>query len=1200
MSITRIGYRTYDGTDYVGFGTTSPNHALHIYSTAATDNQYEYSGILLQNATSNEVGIAFKNAVLGNDVWVMGLSSNSSRFSLGYGPPANQISDTDALVTVTSGGSLGIGTTAPRAKMHIVHPGSGDILRIDDQTSPFIINEAGNVGIGTTLPQAPLHIQGTALLTGALRLQNTSASISMNSSDVRYFNTNAGRGHIFLVWNSTGARTAFSVQSLNTSDSITRVSKGVFEVSNSSDATSLFVNLQGNVGIGTSSVDAKLVVQGGDIALGNTANGGYKLYLTEDRSNKYLWANNNWVELQSHANEGVRFVASSTETMRIVGSSGNVGIGTTNPLRKLHIEGDVNFTGSLYQNNTAYISSQWTTHGTSLHYNTGNVGIGVTNPSTKLHVVGNALVTDTLTTSNLQVLGETTTIQTFVSQTSNVRIRNELGTGPALVVAQKTVSGSGTIVDFFDLDVSESVPAFRVGDQGMVGINTTSAGARLSVGGSVGIGSTYTGIAPPTDGLIIAGSVGIGTTSPTTALHVEGSFRATTLAGNGASLSNLNASFITSGTLLNGLLPSTISVTTLTGNHTGTADSLSNINASLIASGTLANALLPSAISVTSLAGNGASLSNLNASLISDGTLDKQRLPPALSIATDTQTITVTSTGNVGIGTTNPAYTLAVDGSIHFTNGLYDNGVPHISSQWTTSAANIHYVSGNVGIGSDTPSAILDVVGDAKISGRLSASNLVLESAPIFDQYQAPFATQLQPNPARGFFEAAHAGDSNFTLTLPGVYTASGSNAQIYYNGTKLGYLSPMARDFEVQTSSLSNMTTFDVTIFVDGLTQGDTVDVIIWPSYVDAETTQSGYVFQYLSDGWRKTSQGIYPTDNVGFGTTTPQYVLHAVGTSGFQGNVVPTLSNVFDLGSAALRWRDLYLSGNTIDLGGTLLSRDPDSGSLAVKSLDGAPLDTTARNIVASGTIEGSNVRVQGNVGSIALNVSGDAFVRGTLTASNMQVLGDTTILQTFTQSTSNVRVTNTTGTGPALAVSQSGNGFGYSIAEFFDADVSTTVPAFKIADGGNVGVGTTLPIRSFHVQGFTYLSSNLEVNGEITTTGDITGFGTVSDARLKNKVASLETMDILPRIQSLRPVSFEWSEEVPAESKRGQFDMGLIAQEVHEIFPHVTRVLKFPGHSVEYQGIQYDRFVPILVKGMQDILQRLERIESRLSEE
>jgi len=51
--------------------------------------------------------------------------------------------------------------------------------------------------------------------------------------------------------------------------------------------------------------------------------------------------------------------------------------------------------------------------------------------------------------------------------------------------------------------------------------------------------------------------------------------------------------------------------------------------------------------------------------------------------------------------------------------------------------------------------------------------------------------------------------------------------------------------------------------------------------------------------------------------------------------------------------------------------------------------------------------------------------------------------------------VTIENASGNGPALRVTQSGVGANYPIADFYDNDVNTTVPALRIADGGNVGM-------------------------------------------------------------------------------------------------------------------------------------------------
>jgi len=80
--------------------------------------------------------------------------------------------------------------------------------------------------------------------------------------------------------------------------------------------------------------------------------------------------------------------------------------------------------------------------------------------------------------------------------------------------------------------------------------------------------------------------------------------------------------------------------------------------------------------------------------------------------------------------------------------------------------------------------------------------------------------------------------------------------------------------------------------------------------------------------------------------------------------GNILPTANVTYNLGSAELRWKDLFLSGSTINLGGTTISA-PTGGALAVStgniiaaSSQASTSTTTGALVVTGGVGIGGNI--------------------------------------------------------------------------------------------------------------------------------------------------------------------------------------------------------------------------------------------------
>ena len=79
-----------------------------------------------------------------------------------------------------------------------------------------------------------------------------------------------------------------------------------------------------------------------------------------------------------------------TSNLFVDTQTGNIGIGTTAPAYTLDVAGDINLSGDFYQGGSPFVSSLWTENAGKLYYNGGNVGIGTTSPNRQLQIYGNS------------------------------------------------------------------------------------------------------------------------------------------------------------------------------------------------------------------------------------------------------------------------------------------------------------------------------------------------------------------------------------------------------------------------------------------------------------------------------------------------------------------------------------------------------------------------------------------------------------------------------------------------------------------------------------------------------------------------------------------------------------------------------------------------------------------------------------------
>ena len=133
-----------------------------------------------------------------------------------------------------------------------------------------------------------------------------------------------------------------------------------------------------------------------------------------------------------------------------------------------------------------------------------------------------------------------------------------------------------------------------------------------------------------------------------------------------------------------------------------------------------------------------------------------------------------------------------------------------------------------------------------------------------------------------------------------------------------------------------------------------------------------------------------------------------------------------------------------------------------------------------------------------------------------------------------------------------------------------------------GGNVGISTTAPSGMLHLNNAALFTST----GNLTCTGDIISFGSLSDQRLKQNVLDISNDVALQTVRSFRPVTFDWRDDVFNESKRNTSDVGFIAQQLEPLVPLAVSEYNEIGSGVVYKRIKHERLIPYLVGAIKSL--------------
>ena len=500
-----------------------------------------------------------------------------------------------------NGGNVGIGVENPSEKLEVT--GQGKFVRssvnpcLSTQQSgsgPTALFMGGNVGIGTTNPGARLTASSIIDTTFSnaspsvsdcvFSIVNNPASEAKDNQSSLQFNLNAGlHNH------------AASISLVSESATIRRGALAFCTDNGTTRPERMRIDSAGNVGIGVVAPKAKLdILKGsfsqydeasdffknlsGEHAL-NLSTGGWKnasvinqqtgsatqdltlastgLYLNSSYGSKTFSSSSIHVNCDT-SNGDISFLtgngdAAATTKVKII-NNGNVGIGTTSPVGKLHVENgdfriekDIKATIGFKAHTSDSTSTALAFRDSNVGVDRmtidsqGNVGIGTTSPGAKLHIQGtgglvstkientsssdasinlkNTLANYAISTQagSLNIIDstDTTAVRMTITSAGNVGIG---ATSPSNLLELRTENDSGGMADialYSDGTNNTATSSIFLGQSLTRRAEITAI--RLSSGNDHELAfSTNLGAASPVEAMRIdcAGNVGIGTAKP--------------------------------------------------------------------------------------------------------------------------------------------------------------------------------------------------------------------------------------------------------------------------------------------------------------------------------------------------------------------------------------------------------------------------------------------------------------------------------------------------------------------------------------------------------------------------------------------------------------------------------------------------------------------------------------------------------------
>jgi hypothetical protein len=1097
----------------IGIGTTAPSEKLHVIGNAIIGD-YTQSNTL--RVTDNGIGGDGEDDILlapddltldtGNVGLKIGTAATGvSMFSSGktmtlHSTNGNFVFQTgigEEKMRITSSGNVGIGTTSPGAKLHVV---GSSILESVDVSYPGDNNK--KLGItNTRISSYNYGLKGWIDLnaSGFAHTQN----VDVASGNVVGFGSGVGAGAEMTdtdgeqSWlyvgpkinqSGTAAYNGLKIDVTETSLGDGSAGDGNNLLNLAVGGTSKFVvDNTGNIGIGTTSPGSRLDVTGGQLLVSGSTTWSYNaagyaagehLYLGHDDVNNVgyiqsLTAGSGHDSLYLIAKDIAFRTANGNTVERLrITSDGNIGIGTTSPVAKLNVESGSDVEVARFTDET----------GNNIVIDKdGNLGIGTTSPNYTLQVgddstatfgrlgiaggVSSGFLTSRPTIDDAQlILG-----RSFTSQSGGIEFSlSEAGAGYGWKIAAPNYTSGSDNQSLIFLNRSNNATwseVMRMDHFGNIGIGTTSPGAKLDVAGD----ATYVNSSSHMQ-LFIGGATN----------HGRGIAIGYDTTGNYGVIQPVNTGVGYDNLILNP-----------TGGNVGINTGVTAPGYSLVVGGKLSfNQTAPYGMGYVSTGVLGIFANNgYSGSRVAIGMQDATTFYEKMSILKN---------GNIGIGTTTPTAQLHTQGNL--STALTGTVATTASSDTVTGASTAFTTELAVGDAIKIGSEVFT------ISNILSDTSLTVDSnsavtASGVTAYKDPILFSVDDGNETNQFYIDKSGNTRIAGDLTVIGTSTLSNIEISTDTLS----APIGTDMKFKTGPAGGSLSESLVVTDEGNIGIGTTGPGAKLQVLGSDSLSTSFAANI--SGATGTGLVVKNNGNIGIGTTTPSAKLQVLGSDSLSTSFAANISGATGTGLVVKNNGNIGIGttnpGALLDINGSLITR----GDITFKSSGGTTLGTI---INSSGQVNwnyGFNLAVStGNVGignnnpARKLDVTGQIY--SSIANSNIPgydngafaASGANWQLRGGTNNSFNLDMYNSGSPFAALTVLQSGNvgigtttpwsklsikGSGTGTGKAMVVTDSANTERFVIQDNGNIGIGTTAPSAKLQVLGSDSLSTSFAAN-------------------------------------------------------------------------------------------------------------------------